>query len=41
MCAIIWGKLWFSVVNDYDKYEMLEETETAHFQSTGKKGDAD
>lgn len=37
-CVIIWGKLWFSVVSDYDKHEMLKETEPANSQSSEKKG---
>lgn len=37
MCAIIWGKLLFSVESNCDKQEILEETEPANSQSLGKK----
>lgn len=37
MCVIILGKLWFSVVSDYDRHELLKETELANSQSLGEK----
>lgn len=37
VCVIIWSKLWFSVVSDCDKHDMLKETEPTNSQSPGKK----
>lgn len=37
MCVIFWGKIWFSIICDCDKHEMLEEAEPGNSQSTEKQ----